>query len=129
MCVPKFLSLSLSRADSLARASTRLLALTFVSLGVGVFFLVILLTSIIRSGVPAFTQTIIEVPVYLNEEVLDPNGNRDPADLTKVSTFGYAPLIDQAIFEQVSALGLTTDFEDASDMRKMLSDSAMFKVL
>ncbi|MGR3802361.1 phosphate ABC transporter permease PstA [Marinibacterium profundimaris] len=95
------------------------------AIGIGIFFLVILLVSIVRSGVPAFTQTFIEVPVYLNEEVLDPNGNRDPDDLRRVSTFGYAPLIDQAIFNQVQQTeGLTTTLEDASDMRKMVSASA-----
>ena len=94
------------------------------AIGIGIFFLVVLLVSIVRSGIPAFTQTFIEVPVYLNAEVLDKNGNRDPADLAKVSTFGYAPLIDQAIFDKVQADGLTTAFEDAGDMRNMISASA-----
>ena len=83
------------------------------AIGIGIFFLVVLLVSIVRSGIPAFTQTFIEVPVYLNAEVLDKNGNRDPADLATVSTFGYAPLIDQAIFDKVQADGLTTEFEEA----------------
>ncbi|MBB97154.1 MAG: phosphate ABC transporter, permease protein PstA [Rhodobacteraceae bacterium] len=105
-------------------AEKRFQAYGIAAISIGIFFLVVLLVSIVRSGIPAFTQTFIEVPVYLDAAKLDKNGNRDPDDLRKVSTFGYAPLIDNAIFAAVQDAGLTTEFEKAKDMRAMISASA-----
>ena len=62
----------------------------------GIFFLIVLLVSIVSSGAGAFQQTFINVPVYLDPAKLDKKGNRDLEDLRKVSTFGYTPLIQQA---------------------------------
>ena len=67
------------------------------AIGAGVFFLVVLLASILANGVGAFQQTFIEVPVYLEEAKLDKTGNRDPAEMAKVSTFGYSPLIQNSL--------------------------------
>ncbi len=67
-----------------------------VAVGIGILALVILLVTILGRATPAFTQTFIVMDVNLNQERLDENGNRDPEDLKKVSTFGYAPLIRDA---------------------------------
>ena len=95
-----------------------------VAIAVGLGFLVVLLTTIILNGRGAFQQTYLTVPVYLDPAVLDSEGNRDPEDIAKVSTFGYAPLVDQAILEQVEQLDVSNPFEEASDMRKLVSPSA-----
>ncbi|WP_428925213.1 phosphate ABC transporter permease PstA [Marinibacterium sp. SX1] len=105
-------------------AEKRFQAYGIAAIGVGIFFLVILLVSIVRSGIPAFTQTFIEVPVYLDAAKLDKNGNRDPDDLRKVSTFGYAPLIDTAVLTAVQEQGIATEYENAKDMRALVSASA-----
>ena len=59
----------------------------------GIFFLLVLLFAIVTNGATAFQQTFINVPVYLDPEKLDKNGNRNLEDIAKVSTFGYTPLI------------------------------------
>lgn len=105
-------------------AERRFQAYGIVAIGIGLLFLVILLTSIIRNGIPAFTQAYLTIPVELVEEKLDPNGNRDPADLRKVSTFGYAPLIEEAILNAVNEAGIEHEFESASDMKALHSASA-----
>ena len=102
----------------------RFRAYGLAAIGTGLFFLVVLLTSIISNGSTAFMQTFIEVPVYLDPESLDKNGNRDPADIAKVSTFGYNPLIQNAVFEQVQDKGIASDYEDAGDMKALISASA-----
>ncbi|MFW2587100.1 phosphate ABC transporter permease PstA [Sagittula sp. SSi028] len=94
------------------------------AIGVGVFFLIVLLVSILSNGLSAFQQTFIEVPVYLDESKLDKNGNRDIDDIKKVSTFGYNPLIQNAILEQVQAAGIDTPLEKASEMKALISASA-----
>ncbi|GGG58515.1 phosphate transport system permease protein PstA [Salipiger pallidus] len=98
------------------------------AIGAGMFFLVVLLTAIVSNGIGAFQQTFIEVPVYLDEQALDPNGNRDPADMRKVSTFGYNPLIQTALYQQVRDAGIETSYEDAGDMKALLSASAAAEV-
>jgi phosphate transport system permease protein len=91
---------------------------------IGLLFLVILLVSIVRNGLPAFQQTFITVDVPLVAERLDPNGNRDPADLRAVSTFGYTPLISDAFIQKLAENGIETEFEDARDMRPLFSAGA-----
>ncbi|WP_238366600.1 phosphate ABC transporter permease PstA [Mesobacterium pallidum] len=98
------------------------------AIGAGLFFLLVLLVSILSSGLGAFQQTFIEVPVYLDPAKLDKNGNRDPAEMAKVSTFGYGPLIEQAIFAQVEANGIATPLDSSKDMKALISASAAAQV-
>ncbi len=78
-------------------AEKRFRAYGVIAIATGLFFLVVLLASIIWNGIPAFTQTYITVQVELIEEKLDKSGTRDLAVMKKVTTFGYAPLIDAGI--------------------------------
>ncbi|QDY71479.1 phosphate ABC transporter permease PstA [Qingshengfaniella alkalisoli] len=65
----------------------------------GVIALILLLISILSSGLPSFTQTFINAEIYLDPEALDPEGNRDPDDIRKVLTFSYQPLIQSSLAE------------------------------
>lgn len=105
-------------------AEKRFQAYGIIAIGIGVLFLVVLLTSIIRNGLPAFSQAYITVPVLLNEEVLDPNGSRDPADISRVSTFGYQPLIQQAILTAIQDAGVESELSTPADMQALYSASA-----
>ncbi|MEM6889151.1 MAG: phosphate ABC transporter permease PstA [Pseudomonadota bacterium] len=98
------------------------------AIATGIFFLIVLLFAIITSGSSAFQQTFINASVYLDPEKLDKNGNRDPADLAKVSTFGYTPLIQQAIFDKIAANGIETTLEKPGDMKALISASAAANV-
>jgi phosphate transport system permease protein len=62
----------------------------------GLFFLVVLLTSIISQGYTAFFQTMITLPIEFSEKVIDPTGKRkeDPAVL---ATANYPVLARDAI--------------------------------
>ncbi|MAU53764.1 MAG: phosphate ABC transporter, permease protein PstA [Roseovarius sp.] len=94
-------------------AEARFRALGLIAVTIGVLALVGLLTSILMNGVSSFRQTFIEVEVFLDPAKLDKSGNRDVEEISKVTTFGYAPLIDAAMAklleEHASSLeGLTT---------------------
>ena len=102
-------------------AEARFKSYGVAAIGIGLFFLVWLLWTIIQNGVPAFTQTFVTVQVELAEDKLDKNGNRDPDDLRKVSTFGYKPLIGQALIAQTE--GIETEVAD-KDLDKIISASA-----
>jgi phosphate transport system permease protein len=67
-----------------------------MAIGVAILALVVLLSSILYTGASAFRQTFIAVDVFLDPAVLDKAGDRDLDKIAKVSTFGYAPLIEAA---------------------------------
>ena len=109
-------------------AEARFKAYGIAAVGVGLVFLVMLLTAILSNGVGAFRQTFITVPVYLDAAKLDKNGQRDIEDIKKVSTFGYGPLVEQALFAKVQDLGIVTPLDSAKDMKAMISASAAAQV-
>ncbi|MEJ6402145.1 phosphate ABC transporter permease PstA [Yoonia sp. 2307UL14-13] len=102
-------------------AEKRFQAYGIAAISVGLLFLVALLWAIVQNGIPAFTQTFVNLEVELVEEKLDPNGNRDPADIKKVSTFGYNPLIKEALIAKTA--DIPTEVEEG-DLTKILSASA-----
>ena len=83
-------------------AETRFKAYGIAAICTGLFFLVVLIGSIVFNGVGAFQQTFVNVPVYLDPAKLDKNGARDIEDIKKVSTFGYTPLIQNALLEEIA---------------------------
>ncbi len=105
-------------------AEKRFRAYGAVAIAIGLSFLVVLLTTIIINGRGAFQQTYLSVPVYLDPAKLDKTGARKPDDIAKVSTFGYAPLIQTALLAQLRSLRIATPLEDAADMKALISPSA-----
>ncbi|MEM8693064.1 MAG: phosphate ABC transporter permease PstA [Pseudomonadota bacterium] len=97
------------------RAEARFKMYGVAAISLGILMLLILLTTIIGRGVGAYQQTFISLDVTLEEERLDKNGNRDLADIRKVSTFGYGPLLRDAFEQKVAELGLVTEVS-AKDM-------------
>jgi phosphate transport system permease protein len=91
---------------------------------VGVASLVLLLVSILGNGLSAFQQTRITIPVELPVERLDPDGDRDPAEMARVTTFGYAPVLRDALVAAVAAAGIETELE-ASEIAGMVSGEAV----
>jgi phosphate transport system permease protein len=61
--------------------------------------------------------------VPLLAEKLDKKGNRDIEDIKKVSTFGYAPLLQAGFEQKVADLGIATDLKP-KDMANLLSKDA-----
>ena len=98
------------------------------AVSVGLIFLVLLLVSIVRNGVPAFTQTFLTVPIELTEAKLDKTGNRDPEELKKVTTFGYKPLIINGMEAALAGEGITSPFDKAKKLEDMVSSSAAAQV-
>ncbi|NDR54870.1 phosphate ABC transporter permease PstA [Aliiruegeria sabulilitoris] len=96
-----------TRKRNAAEARFRAYGLTAV--GIGVAALIMLMASILSQGLPAFNQTFITLDVYLDEAKLDKNGTRDIEAIKKVSTFGYDPLIKNAMTSRMDALGVSAE--------------------
>ncbi|MGR3590880.1 MAG: phosphate ABC transporter permease PstA [Limimaricola soesokkakensis] len=105
------------------RAERRFKAYGIAALGVGMAFLVALLWAILSNGLTAFTQSYVQLDVPLLEEKLDKDGDRDPAKIAKVSTFGYAPLIEAGLVDLVEKTGVETELAPKA-LTKILSSSA-----
>lgn len=89
-----------------------------LAVATGLLALVILVTTILIEGLPAFRQTYVVMDVFLDPAVLDKAGNRNVDDIKKVSTFGFAPLI------KTGTIKLVDELDDANSglTDKMIED-------
>jgi phosphate transport system permease protein len=93
------------------------------AIGAGLAMLVLLLVTIIGNGAGAFQQTFITLNVPLLEAKLDKKGTRDIEKIKKVSTFGYTPLIKQAMDDVLEKHGIEADLK-SKQLTGLLSKSA-----
>ncbi|THV17166.1 phosphate ABC transporter permease PstA [Rhizobium rhizophilum] len=111
-----------TRRRNASEARFRLMGLIAVT--IGVLTLVGLLTSILSNGLSSFSQTYISLDVNLDAARLDKEGTRDPANIAKVSTFGYLPLIETALADAMSAKGIAIDGMNAKAASEIISKEA-----
>jgi phosphate transport system permease protein len=95
-----------------------------VAVGISMAALVVLLISIFSGGAGAFRQTYLSIPVALDAEVLDPNGNRDPAEMAKVLTLSYGKVLDAAVEAAVADNGIQIEGLAAKDINGLISKEA-----
>lgn len=123
---------SLLIADARTRkrnaAEKRFRAYGIVAISVALMFLALLLFAILKNGMPAFQQTFITLQVELLEEKLDKKGNREVADIKKVSTFGYNRLIDAALLKALEAAGVSSPFDKPKQLRQLISAGAAAQI-
>ena len=105
----------------------RFQAYGIIAIGLAVLFLILLFWSIVSKGYTAFEQTKIRLDLVLEEQILDPSGNRTRAELQKA--IRYNKIIEPAFYR---ALGIDPD--DATkkaDMRaakKIISRGAAIEI-
>ncbi|WP_455475952.1 phosphate ABC transporter permease PstA [Bartonella sp. B17] len=78
------------------RAERRFRAYGLIAIFIGFFFLFALLWSVISQGYTAFFQSKITLSVYLDEKVIDPNGQRE-IDPKILITANYPVLVRNAL--------------------------------
>jgi phosphate transport system permease protein len=108
-------------------AETRFKAYGMIAIAFGLLMLSILVFNIVTRGAGAYQQTFVALEVKLLAGKLDKKGNRDLDDIKKVSTFGYTPLLSNALEAKVAELGIETDLK-AKKMVGILSKSAAAQV-
>ncbi len=111
-----------TRKRNAAEARFRLLGKAAVAFGI--IALVGLLASILTNGLSSFQQTYITIDVYLDPAKLDPSGTGDRAAISKVSTFGYAPLIEKALADTIAAKGLAAEGLTPKSVAELVSKDA-----
>lgn len=95
------------------RAERRFRAYGASAIALALAALMFLLFTIFRDGSGAFFQTYARIPVAIEAEVVDPQGNRDPAEMRKVLTLTYGKLLDNALRAYVDRTGIAAG--DLSD--------------
>jgi phosphate transport system permease protein len=68
----------------------------------GLIFLSMLFISIVSKGYSAFWQTFVQLEIYLDETVIDPDGTRDPAVLSAANYGGIVKKSLRDMYPEVS---------------------------
>ena len=109
-------------------AETRFKAYGIAAITIAILALATLLYSIIRDGAGAFQQTYASIPVAISPEVVDPKGNRDPAEMTKVISMSYGKLLDDALKVWIADEGIAVEGLDDADIKSFFSNEAQARL-
>ncbi|MCL3883211.1 phosphate ABC transporter permease PstA [Marivita sp. GX14005] len=121
----------LKRGDRTARrhaAEARFRACGLGAILIGLAALAVLLASVLTSGLGAFRQSYIHLPIHLSEAELDQSGTRDTEVMKKVTTIGYGKVIDKALAEAVAQAGIAIDGLTDDDISGIISREAAAQV-
>jgi phosphate transport system permease protein len=100
----------------------RFYGLFAISLSLGV--LAFMLWTIFSDGISAFKQAKLTFPITLAEETLDPAGNRDRAEMAKVTTIGYGRVLAAAFRAELTARGISTEGVSDRELGELISKDA-----
>ena len=103
-------------------AERRFRAYGLAAIVFAILCLAILLFTIIRTALPAFTQTMIRLEVTLDAQAIDPTGARDPQTL---SSADYQKLVRNALDELFPGV---TDRPQRRELMGLLSPGAVYFV-
>jgi phosphate transport system permease protein len=84
-----------------------------VAIALSLSILALMLFSIVRDGTSAFVQAKLTFPVTLDAAVLDPKGNGNRDEMTKVTTIGYGKVLGASLLAALAEKGV--DLGDVSD--------------
>ena len=95
-------------------------AFGLLAIFVGIAFVGLLFVNIISKGYPAFQQTYIELPIYFDEEIIDPRQERDPEAMRRADYQGLVKKALREAFPDVTGRG------DKRDLYNLVSKGAGF---
>lgn len=105
-------------------AEGRFRAYGLAAICVSLSVLGIMLWTIFSDGISAFSQAKLTFPVTLSSDVLDPKGNGDRTEMTKVTTIGYGKLINTAFAAELERRGISTEGVSANEIAALISKDA-----
>lgn len=120
--------LSLYKTDARTKrrnaAEKRFRIYGMLAVGFGVLALIVLLTSVLGTGAGSFRQTFLTMPVALDAGALDKKGNRDPAEMAKVTTIGYQKILEKALIAELTEQKLIPEGMSTKDIGGLISKEA-----
>lgn len=121
---PSSLIVADARMAARRRSERTFRALGLSAVGLGMAALVVLLISILGNGLPAFRQTHVTLPLALDAAALDKTGNRNPEEMGKVTSLGYARLIQSALVAELATRGIDTRGLSDKEVMGLISQEA-----
>ncbi|MCA3445158.1 MAG: phosphate ABC transporter permease PstA [Rhodobacter sp.] len=116
---------SLMAQDALSKrrnaAEARFKIYGIVAIVIAMLALVWLLISIFSVGLPSFRQTFLTMPIELPADKLDKSGVRDVAVMSKVTTVGYAAVIQAALEKAIKEKGIDVGTMTPKDIAGVIS--------
>ena len=94
------------------RKEKRFKSLCLGAVMVAILFLILLLSSLAYKGLSGFTKTTIQIPIYFNEEIIDPENTKD---ITVIKKASFRKIFKQSILQK---------FPEAKDNRKIYRNIA-----
>lgn len=86
--------------------------------------LAIMLFTIVRDGASSFQQAQLSFPMELTAKVLDPKGNRNRDEMSKVTTVGYSKVLVAALQAELQKQGLVQDGVSDKEIGELISKDA-----
>ena len=109
-------------------AETGFRACCLIAVLISITALVMLLTSVLSSGLGAFQQTRIHIPIHLSTTVLDQSGTRDIDEMKKVTPIAYGRVIDTALLDALAGAGIDIDQLSRKEITDMVSKEAPARI-
>lgn len=106
------------------RAETRFRTYGIVAIAISLAVLAFMLITIFTDGISAFRQAKLDFPVTLDAKVLDPKGNRDPAEMAKITTVGYGKVLTKSFAAALNAKGIDTAGLKDKEIAELISKDA-----
>ncbi|MBN8631726.1 MAG: phosphate ABC transporter permease PstA [Rhodobacterales bacterium] len=106
------------------RAEGRFRTYGIVAIAISLSVLTLMLVTIFSDGIGAFRQAKLSFPVTLDAKVLDPKGNRDPAEMAKITTVGYGKVLATSFAAALEAKGIDTGGLKDKQVAELISKDA-----
>lgn len=105
-------------------AETRFRAYGLIAIALSLSMLAVMLFTILRDGSSAFFQARLQLPVTLSAEILDPKGNGNREEMTKVTTVGYGKVLAAALLAELDRQGIDRAGLSDKDVTALISKDA-----
>jgi phosphate transport system permease protein len=102
-------------------AETRFRFYGIAAILVSLSVLFVMLWTIFTDGVSAFRQATFSFEITLDPERLDPEGNRNPEEMARVTTIGYSRVLDEALVSYLAANGISTEGVSEKEIAAFIS--------
>lgn len=106
------------------RAEARFRMYGMVAIAISLSVLAFMLFTIFSDGISSFRQAKLAFPVTLDAKVLDPKGNTNRDEMTKVTTVGYGKVLAKSFLAELEAKGIDTAGLKDKEIGELISKEA-----
>lgn len=106
------------------RAEARFRSYGVIAIAISLSVLAFMLFTIFSDGISSFRQAKLAFPVTLDSAVLDPKGNANPDEMTKVTTVGYGKVLTKSFLAALEAGGISAEGLKDKEIGELISKEA-----